>query len=393
MGEREALAMKERGGGHRGGRRAAAALSTLATLAALAAQNSAGCGARSSLTSPAPAPRGATCGDHLVQDGEACDDGNADDSDACVEGCALAACGDGFVRAGFEACDDGNAINTDGCRSNCAPSTCGDGSVDSGEECDDGNAADTDACPSLCLNARCGDGFVHEGVEECDGGAANADQPAYLLTQGSFSVAVKPVGRSPDVVSFYDYSSASAHTGFEELGTSRLFLYRDLGTGALSLVTLHGIDLDSTGLTQLKSQVTQAFRHLPEPTFIAVADDDGEEFSKDSATTALGDWAFHQNTDGGVIGGLPAPGTWSIDIESSFTNGVSAWEYVDEDGALIDLDPASPATLSSLGVPSACRLDCSKPRCGDGILDGGELCDDGNTIGGDGCGADCKSSP
>jgi cysteine-rich repeat protein len=381
--------MKNRGG-RRGGRRVAAAVSALA---ALAAQSGAGCGARSSLSSPEPAPRSATCGDHLVQSGEACDDGNATDTDACVEGCALAACGDGFVRAGFEACDDGNASNTDGCRANCALPTCGDGLVDNGEECDDGNATDTDACPSLCLFARCGDGFVQEGVEECDGGAANTDQPAYVLTQGSVSVPVTPVERSADVVSFYDYSSASAHTGLEALGTSRLFLYRDLGTGALSLVTLHGIDVDSSGLAQPKSRVLQAFLHLPEATFIAIADDDGEEIFKDAATTALGDWRFNQNTDGGVIAGLPAPGTWSIDIETTFTEGVSAWEYVVEDGALIDLDPASPAALSSLGVPSACRLDCSKPRCGDGILDGGELCDDGNTIGGDGCGADCKSSP
>ena len=31
------------------------------------------------------------------------------------------------------------------------------------------------------------------------------------------------------------------------------------------------------------------------------------------------------------------------------------------------------------------------PRCGDGKFQGGEVCDDGNTVGGDGCAADCKS--
>jgi cysteine-rich repeat protein len=30
-----------------------------------------------------------------------------------------------------------------------------------------------------------------------------------------------------------------------------------------------------------------------------------------------------------------------------------------------------------------------EPRCGDGILDPGEVCDDGNTVAGDGCRADC----
>jgi cysteine-rich repeat protein len=29
------------------------------------------------------------------------------------------------------------------------------------------------------------------------------------------------------------------------------------------------------------------------------------------------------------------------------------------------------------------------PKCGDGYVDGGEVCDDGNIVGGDGCGATC----
>ena len=31
------------------------------------------------------------------------------------------------------------------------------------------------------------------------------------------------------------------------------------------------------------------------------------------------------------------------------------------------------------------------PSCGDGVLDADEACDDGNTVGGDGCSADCLS--
>ncbi|MEO0812079.1 MAG: DUF4215 domain-containing protein, partial [Myxococcota bacterium] len=37
-----------------------------------------------------------------------------------------------------------------------------------------------------------------------------------------------------------------------------------------------------------------------------------------------------------------------------------------------------------------CSSDCAKiERCGDGIVDLGEVCDDGNTLSGDGCRADC----
>jgi cysteine-rich repeat protein len=40
-------------------------------------------------------------------------------------------------------------------------------------------------------------------------------------------------------------------------------------------------------------------------------------------------------------------------------------------------------------VPNASRV--APPLCGNGVLDPGEACDDGNTVGGDGCSADCLS--
>lgn len=43
-------------------------------------------------------------------------------------------------------------------------------------------------------------------------------------------------------------------------------------------------------------------------------------------------------------------------------------------------------------APNACRLDCTLPICGDGIVDNefGEECDDGNNTDGDGCSATCQ---
>jgi cysteine-rich repeat protein len=264
--------------------------------------------------------------------------------------------------------------------------------VDPGEECDDGNGVDTDECPSLCLFARCGDGFVLSGVEACDAGAANADVPAFLLTQGELSRVVMPVVSQASVKDFYAYHSASSHTGFEAAGESRIYLYRDPISQALSLVTHHGIDIDTTGLDQPKAKVVQAFLHLPSEVFVAISDDDDSEFVKDSPSTARGDWSFHHNTDGGALSGLPSPGAWSIDVEPAFSQGVDAWAYVDGDGALASLDTSATATITSFPGPAPCRLDCTLPRCGDGILDGGEVCDDGNNGDGDGCAADCKSN-
>jgi len=44
-------------------------------------------------------------------------------------------------------------------------------------------------------------------------------------------------------------------------------------------------------------------------------------------------------------------------------------------------------------VPDACRTDCTLPSCGDGVVDTGEECDDGNTVDGDGCSSSCVVEP
>jgi len=328
------------------------------------------------------------CGDGVIDPpAEMCDDGNQIASDACVPGCVYARCGDGIVQANIEACDDGNADPLDGCLPNCSVPTCGNGLVEPGEVCDDGNGIDTDACPSRCLPAICGDGFVHTGVEECDGGPVNANSPAFLLIQGSLIRPVVPVARAESVASFYDYSSASAHTGFEKALTSRFFLYRDSNSGGqLGLVILHGVDDQG----QPDSSVEQSLLGLPPGSFIAVEDDNKKEFRLLEPTNAQGVWDFHNNSDGGALSGFPNPGTFVIQISSNFISGIEDWQYIDGDGTPINLVKDVPAKLVAIATSTACRLDCTIPRCGDGILDGGEVCDDGNTIEGDGCSANCK---
>jgi cysteine-rich repeat protein len=46
---------------------------------------------------------------------------------------------------------------------------------------------------------------------------------------------------------------------------------------------------------------------------------------------------------------------------------------------------------SNAGQPNECRDDCT--FCGDGNLDSGEQCDDGNNVDGDGCSAFCQDEP
>jgi cysteine-rich repeat protein len=60
-----------------------------------------------------------------------------------------ASCGDGVLDPG-EACDDGNLTDGDGCDSNCTGTGCGNGILTGGEDCDDGNLEEGDCCSSGC---------------------------------------------------------------------------------------------------------------------------------------------------------------------------------------------------------------------------------------------------
>ena len=78
-------------------------------------------------------------------------------------------CGDGNVDSGEE-CDDGNNNNLDNCRNDCTLPYCGDEILDEGEECDDGNNIDGDGCSADCMIEEepfCGDGIVNFG-ETCE---------------------------------------------------------------------------------------------------------------------------------------------------------------------------------------------------------------------------------
>ena len=120
-----------------------------------------------------------SCGNGILDSvsGEECDDGNTDDCDGCTTTCKSTACGDGFV-CGDEVCDDGNTLSGDGCRGDCMGSErCGDGLLDENESCDDSTDDGVDEgclpqypdCVLECgaCKQRCGDG-IKATLETCD---------------------------------------------------------------------------------------------------------------------------------------------------------------------------------------------------------------------------------
>jgi cysteine-rich repeat protein len=199
-----------------------------------------------------------------------------------------------------------------------------------------------------------------------------------------------PLDRALSPAEFYRYESESSHTGLERVDHSALFLYRDVRDGSLSLFSHHGIDEDSSGITLDHGLVDMDLEGLPPGTTVLLADE-GDELYFVGDGRAEGRWEFWRNTDGGVLGPLPFPGSWEIHVTIALGEGIHSWSYYDSDAAEITLRPRQEAILRAYDTPSDCRTDCTIPRCGDGRLDAGEVCDDGNVTSGDGCSADCRT--
>src|SRR5439155_24787641 len=190
-----------------------------------------------------------------------------------------------------------------------------------------------------------------EGAEECDLGPDNGDSPAFLISQPSGTrIATNPLVRAKSAVTFYNYFSASSHTGLEQVGESRIYLYADSNTGRLSLILTHGIDFDATGLIQPPSTVNMDVTGLPAPWSVDLTDDSPSEFFKTGASTASGRWTFDRNSDGCVIGGLPFPGVWKIVVTPSFVTGITTWGWVRDNAVRIPLTMSLPITIESFDL-------------------------------------------
>lgn len=322
------------------------------------------------------------CGDSAVQPPEeVCDDGNTDNGDSCLTSCLFPFCGDGFVRRGVEACDDANALTNDACIG-CVAARCGDGFVWRGvEACDDGNLDPLDACSNTCTLPVCGDGVVSQG-EACDLGLRNEDRPGLVVNHRGTSRAVQPLLGLRDAAGHYDYRSASSHTGLERAEEGRLYVYLDRPRGQLFLVLNYGLD----DASQSQAEVEVELSGVPAQAQVVVADDRAEELAQSGPGTFRGSFDFDGNTDGGVIGPLPYPGDWRIVIVHTAMSGLGDLVFLDHGRDRLVLSWDAPIALESLSTPSMCGTDCRVPRCGDGDLDGGEVCDSPEAL----CGPTCS---
>ncbi|HVV86166.1 MAG TPA: DUF4215 domain-containing protein [Kofleriaceae bacterium] len=279
-------------------------------------------------------------------------------------------CGDG-VRNGAEECDDGNGNDTDACSNRCRITDgCGDGNLDPGEACDDDNLTSGDGCSATCtVDVTCPAGQTPVVVSASPNLAIPDNDPAGIASTIDLTTA--------GAITHLAVTLGVTHTSDGDLdislvgpGGTRRDLSSDNGGAGDDLAGTQLEDAATTLVTDGTAPFTGRFR--PEQSLTTTA---GVDFLHGRAAGA---WTLHVADDAAGDTGTLARWTLAACIDPAAPycgNGViEAGEQCD-DGNLVDDD--------------VCSNLCHDNGCGNGVLDPGERCDDGNLVAGDGCSPAC----
>jgi parallel beta-helix repeat protein len=208
-------------------------------------------------------------------------------------------------------------------------------------------------------------GLSNETTASVNVSAHQESTGRFTVTQGGNSWIIEPVIRDQSIVNFYDYRSASSHTGFEEPYISKIYLYQCNISGELGLIIHHHED-GKAGSGSVKMNL----QDIPPDASVVVADDYPSEFSL--TREPEGNWAYGENTDGGAIT-LPLNNSWSISVIPDFITGINAWQFVNGDGSEIVLDMEEPIVIScTVFNTSAWQYNCTiyiKENSGNDLID------------------------
>lgn len=291
-------------------------------------------------------------------------------------------CGNSVIE-GTEECDDGNGVADDGCSPTCTLD-CGDGMVSGAEICDvDIAAGQTGACPTDC-----------DDDDACTTDALDGSDCSAQCSHGAITMATDGDGCCPpgeDATTDMD-CAAMCGNGIVESGETCDTAIAAGNRGACPATCDDGISCTTD--TASGAACTAACANVE---ITAAADDDGccptgATAATDNDCTGCGDGVVTapETCDTGIAAGEGRCPTMCNDMmactaDSLIAGGTCMAACSNTPIAAGPMDMCCP-TGATIGTDP----DCPR-RCGDGVTTAPETCDDGNTMGGDGCSATCTT--
>lgn len=359
------------------------------------------------------------CGNGALEDGEGCDDGNATSGDGCDASCLVEDGGgcntdDAGIVAGASCvsgiCDVSGNVPPGVCES---ADTCGNGAIEAGEGCDDGNLVGGDGCTAACLienEAACGDLAPGElGASSCESGICNiaAGEPGECAPGDACGNGVLEMGEGCD-----DGNVSGADGCGSDCRIENGNACNEMEPG------LVGGDSCAGGLCSPDELCVPALtcgNGVHEP---GEGCDDGDLDDADGcssnclvesggtcnarAETLVGnagcvsgicdETSFPSTCEpaGACGNGLLEAGEGCDDGNIDDADGCSMGCRIENSGACGTDDPGLLGAASCLSGYCSDDGECrNSPACGDGRLDPGEGCDDGAAMSGDGCNEFC----
>jgi cysteine-rich repeat protein len=284
------------------------------------------------------------CGDGNVDGDEECDE--VVETATCDDDCTFADCGDEVVNeAAGEVCDEGGEAFA--CDNDCTLPVCGDGNTNEShnEICDGGG--ETSTCDDDCTAPSCGDQNQNvAALETCDDGnnTSNDGCSATCVLEGDFGGYCRVVD-----------------------GTQWCFNDDACGEACEDVCSSLGLTIEPDDNAWFAAQDSMAECQ-------AISDAFGLTDPVDFGNHALGcleDEGLNDLVGGGLTGSLSCssdptcPGSHRTDMDALGTN------------------------CNLVGARrSVCP--CAGEFCGNGVVEGTEICDDGNEINSDGCTTACS---
>ncbi|WP_342379818.1 Ig-like domain-containing protein [Myxococcus stipitatus] len=251
---------------------------------------------------------------------------------------------------------------------------CGDGKLGGAEICDDGNQLSGDGCNSVC---QVEPGYTCTGEPSvCDNNRAPTVDPAQATTPEDTPVVISITATDPDGDTLtYSYTTP-AHGTLALAGASVTYTPN---------ANYHGADSFQVTVSDGKKQATATVSVTVTPVNdapVAASASVTVSFNTSTpitlvATDIEGD-ALTYTATAPAHGTLSGTGAQLLYTPEADFQGADQFTFVANDGAA-DSNTAT-ITITVRGPPV----------CGDGYLDSGEVCDDGNRTAGDGCRADCR---